>query len=106
MAQELSADTFKTDVLESDLPVLVDFWGPNCGPCQTLAPMIDKIADLTDGMAKVYKLNVYENQTVAAEYDVRGIPTVIIFEKGEEKERFVGVEHPQKYLEALGLETY
>ena len=105
MSNETTDASFKQDVIESDLPVLVDFWAPWCGPCQTVGPMVDQIAEMTEGMVKVYKLNLDENPAVASEYGVRSIPTVIIFEKGQEKERFVGVVHPKSYFDALGPEV-
>lgn len=102
---EASDDNFSAEVLEAKIPVLVDFWAPWCGPCQTLGPMIEVIAEKTSGHAKVVKINIDENPETASKFDVRSIPTVAIFRDGEEVERFVGVQHPRLYLEALGFEV-
>ena len=104
MALELNDSSFEAEVLQSELPVLVDFWGPNCAPCQQLAPIINTLAEKTNGIAKVCKINVHTAPEVAAQYGIRGVPTVIVFEGGKEKQRFMGVQHPIKYVEALGLE--
>ena len=104
MALELNNNSFVEEVLKSDLPVLVDFWGPNCAPCEQLAPIINTLAEKTSGIAKVCKLNVHDAPETAAQYGIRGVPTVIVFEGGKEKQRFIGVQHPAKYLDALGLE--
>jgi thioredoxin 1 len=97
--------TFASEVLEAKIPVLVDFWGPGCGPCAQLVPMMATLAEKTVGIAKICKLNVSENLKTAAEYGVRGVPTVIIFIGGQEQCRFMGIQHPLKYIEALGLEA-
>lgn len=104
MTLEVDNKIFESEVLESKLPVLVDFWGPNCAPCEQLAPIIKTLAEKTTGIAKVCKLNVHEAPEIAAKYGIRGVPTVIVFEDGKEKQRFMGVQHPLKYIEALGLE--
>ena len=104
MTLNVNSTNFEAQVLKSKLPVLVDFWGLNCAPCKQLAPIIETLAAKTSGLAVVAKLAVHEAPEIAAQYDIRGVPTVIIFEGGQEKQRFVGVQHPIAYIEALGLE--
>lgn len=82
---------FQKEVLSSAQPVLVDFWAEWCAPCRMMAPTIDALAEQFDGRARVGKLNVDENASTAEKYDIRGIPTVIIFKGGEVKEQVVGV---------------
>ena len=101
MAQETSDATFKTDVINSTLPVLVDFWAPWCGPCRLVGPIIDRISQKMDGKINVFKLNVDENPVVASQFGITGIPTVIIFQNGEIVKEFVGVQPEQVYLNAL-----
>ncbi len=100
----LKAEEFEKKVLQASKPVLVDFFADWCGPCKTLGPMIDQIAEIADGSAYVYKLNIDESSSVAAQYGVRSVPTVITFENGKETKRFTGVVHPKNYLDAIGIE--
>ncbi|ADZ92167.1 thioredoxin TrxA [Marinomonas mediterranea] len=74
---------FQSEVLESDVPVIVDFWAPWCGPCKMIAPILADVADEFEGKVKVVKLNVDENTETAPKYNVRGIPTLIIVKGGE-----------------------
>ncbi len=79
----VSDASFKADVLESGTPVLVDFWASWCGPCKMIAPILDEIADDYAGRLKVCKIDVDANREVAAQYGVRGIPTLMLFRNGE-----------------------
>ena len=88
---DITDDNFETEVLKSDLPVLVDFWAEWCGPCKVLGPIIDKVAPEYDGKIKFTKLNIDQNPATAPNYQIRGIPTVLIFKNGELKATSVGV---------------
>jgi len=85
-----SDSSFKQDVLESELPVLVDFWAEWCGPCHMIAPIVEQIAQDYQGRLKVGKLNVDENPQIAAQFGIRGIPTLLLFDKGKPVEQIIG----------------
>ncbi len=102
MAKETSDATFRSDVLESQKTVLVDFWAPWCGPCRILGPIIENIGKKMEGKVEVLKMNVDENPNTAVQYGITGIPTVIIFRNGKAEREFVGVQPEQVYLNALG----
>ena len=82
--------SFKQEVLDSDVPVLVDFWAPWCGPCRMVAPVVEEIAEQYDGQIKVVKLNTDENPQVASQYGIRSIPTLMIFKGGQRVDMVVG----------------
>ncbi|MFZ4666305.1 MAG: thioredoxin [Prochlorotrichaceae cyanobacterium] len=89
-ASAVTDDSFKQEVLESEVPVLVDFWAPWCGPCRMVAPVIEEIASQYEGKVKVVKLNTDENPTVAGQYGIRSIPTLMIFKGGQKIDMVVG----------------
>jgi thioredoxin 1 len=103
MAQETTDLSFKTDVIDAPVPVMVDFWAPWCGPCRIAGPIIDKVSEKAAGKAKVYKLNVDENPQAATQYGITGIPTVMVFKNGQVDKTLVGVQQEQVYLNALGV---
>ena len=96
----LNDDNFESEVLNSEIPVLVDFWAEWCGPCRALAPVIEEIAEDYDGKLKVGKLNVDENPGAPSAYDVRSIPTLIVFKDGVVLDRIVGAL-PQNHIADL-----
>jgi thioredoxin 1 len=89
-ALPLNDGDFPKEVVESGLPVLVDFWATWCGPCQTMGPIIDNLAGEYEGRVKVMKVNVDSNPLTPSKFGVRGIPTLILFNKGEVVDRIVG----------------
>ena len=91
-------DTFQAEVIESETPVLVDFWAPWCGPCRVVAPVLEDIASERDDV-RIVKLNVDENQQTAATFEVLSIPTLILFKHGQVAKKVIGA-YPKKRLEA------
>ena len=96
---DVTDNNFQAEVLESDKPVLVDFWAPWCGPCRVIAPSLEEIADEQADSLRIVKLNVDENQQTAARYGVMSIPTLIVFKNGEPAKTIVGAL-PKKRLQA------
>ncbi len=91
---EITDSNFEREVLQSDRPVLVDFWAAWCAPCRMLAPTVEALANDYAGRVRVGKLNVDENNQTSARFGIRGIPTLIVFKNGQEKERLTGA-HPK-----------
>jgi thioredoxin 1 len=89
--QHLTADNFKSTVDSSSVPLLVDFWAPWCGPCKAIAPVLEELAGEMAGKLSIGKVDVDENGAIAAEYNVRAIPTLILFKDGQVAEQFVGL---------------
>jgi thioredoxin 1 len=87
---DVTDGSFEQDVLQSDQPVLVDFWAQWCAPCRMLAPTVEAVAEKYAGRARVVKLNVDDNLGISQRYGIKGIPTLILFKNGKEEERVVG----------------
>ncbi len=87
---DVSDSSFERDVLQSDRPVLVDFWAAWCAPCRMLAPTVEAVAEKYNNSARVVKLNVDENPSISQRFGIKGIPTLILFKNGKEEERVVG----------------
>ena len=96
---EVTDNNFQAEVLESEVPVLVDFWAPWCGPCRMVGPVVEEIAKEKGDALKVVKLNTDENQQTSIQYNVLSIPTLIVFRNGQEAKRVTGA-YPKKRLEA------
>jgi len=103
MAQitQVGDDNFEAEVVRSSLPVLIDFWAPWCGPCKSIAPIIEELAREYEGRLKVAKLNVDENPGTPSRYGVRGIPNLIILKGGAVKEQLVGVVPKSRLVNAI-----
>jgi thioredoxin 1 len=103
---EVTESTFQQDVLQSDLPVLIDFWAEWCAPCRMIAPLVDQLAEKYEGKLRVGKLDADQNQNILINYGVMGIPTLMLFNGGEVAERIIGFM-PMNMLEpnlaAFGL---
>ncbi|WP_297889050.1 thioredoxin [Sulfurihydrogenibium sp.] len=96
----VNESNFDQEVLNSDVPVLVDFWAPWCGPCRLIAPIVEEIAEEMAGRAKVVKVNTDENPNLAMKYGIRAIPTIMVFKNGRVVDTRVGVQ-PKEVLKAL-----
>jgi len=98
---EVTAQNFDKEVLQADIPVLVDFWAEWCGPCKMIAPSVSAIAEEYAGKLKVLKLNVDTEATVAARYGIMSIPTLVLFKGGEVAEQIAGALPKQKIVERI-----
>ena len=95
------ANNFETEVVQSDVPVLVDFWAPWCGPCKMIGPIIEELAGEFDGKVKIGKVNVDDNQNLAGQFGIRGIPTVMLFNDGNVVNSFVGLRPKEDLAGAI-----
>ncbi len=98
---EVTDAEFQGQVLDSKVPVLVDFWAPWCGPCRAIAPLLEELAAEYDGKARIVKMNVDDHQATAATYGVRSIPNLIVFKNGQVAEQIVGAVPKTKLSEAI-----
>jgi thioredoxin 1 len=98
---EITDDQFAHEVLESELPVLVEFWAPWCGPCRQLAPVLEQLAEERAGSLKVVKINQDEQPRISAEYRVMGVPTMLVFDHGEAVAQMLGARPKSRIAEEL-----
>ena len=100
MSVQLTESNFESEVIDSDVPVLVDFWAEWCGPCKMLGPIIDQVSSEVEGTAKVAKLNVDDARELAVKYNVKSIPLLLFFKNGEVKDQIVGANVTKDQLKA------
>lgn len=98
---EVTDDNFEAEVLKANLPVLIDFWAPWCGPCKTIAPVVEELASTYKGQLKVVKMNVDDNPRTPSQYGVRGIPNLVLFKNGKVQEQVVGAVPKAQLAEAV-----
>ena len=101
MLLELTTDNFQGEVIESAVPVLVDFWSPTCAPCRRIAPVLDEIAGEAGGKFRVGKVNAWEQQALAVRYRISAVPTLLVFKGGAVVNTLVGYQDKRRLLEAL-----
>ena len=101
---ETDDSNFESEVLKADIPVLVDFWAPWCGPCKAIAPILEQISDEQGDKIKIVKVNVDDNQKYAADFGIKSIPTLLIFNKGELKNQIIGAI-PKADIEKLIMDV-
>ena len=101
----LTQDNFSTEVLNSPVPVLVDFWAEWCGPCKMIAPILDELATEYDGKVKVGKVNIDDHQNLAAQFGIRAIPTLLVFKAGQVAEQVVGLKSKRDLKASLDRVT-
>lgn len=103
MAVEITDANFRSEVLQSNVPVMIDFWAEWCGPCKRIAPIVDEVAREYVGKAKVGKLNVDDNQEVAMQYGIRSIPALLFFHNGQVYDQIIGVTSKEKIVDKLRM---
>ncbi len=103
MELTLTKENFQKEIIESDVPCLVDFWASWCGPCRMVAPIVEEVAKEVEGKAKVGKVNVDDEPELAREYNVMSIPTLIVIKNGEETERSVGAKPKAQLVKMLSI---
>ena len=101
----LTKDNFASEVLQASTPVLVDFWAEWCGPCKMIAPVLDELAGEYDGKVKIGKVNIDNEQALAAEYGIRAIPTLLLFDKGAVAEQIVGMKSKRDLAQSFARVT-
>jgi len=100
-AVDVTDSTWENSVLQSDVPVLVDFWAEWCGPCRAMSPYVDKLAEEFDGQLKVVKMNTQDNNEVPARYGIISIPTFLLIKNGEVQQQIVGSQPYDKFKELV-----
>jgi thioredoxin 1 len=99
--KQITDSTFESEVLQANVPVLIDFWAPWCGPCRAIAPIVEDLAREYDGRLKVVKMNVDENPATPSRYGVRSIPNLIIFKGNDVKEQIIGAVPKAQLVKAI-----
>lgn len=101
LVSEVTDDTFQAEVVRSAVPVLVDFWAPWCRPCRIVTPALEWIASSFAGRAKVVRVNTDRNRVLADRFKIRGLPTIMVFAKGQVQSSAMGVRPPEEYVRSL-----